>query len=419
MLKKTISSLLLSSVLACGLSAQNKPVLTSKEYEEKAQVRFQNYQLAEGFKAELWADESQTINPAAISFDSKGRLFVTEINRWRNGVDDIRSRHFMLMEDIQINSNSERLKMFKNHHEKFPLSYYSKAEDKVRLLEDTNGDGRADSSKFFATGFNDPLDGPGIGVIERDGKVYYTNIPHLWMLEDTNGDGVSDKKTSLQEGFGIRMSISGHDLHGLVWGPDGKLYFSVGDRGYSFTTKEGKTFHGPNEGAAFRCDPDGSNMEVFFDRLRNPQELQFDDYGNLFTADNDGDFGDLESIKYLVEGGDSGWHAGHQALGFFAKQYQYRSVKYAGKQKPLIPWLVEDLWKVKSDKHPAYLLPGVGQIEGGPSGFLFNPSNSLGKKYDDKFFVIHFRGSTLKSSISMFNVEDAGAGFKIVNHETF
>ncbi|MCM8536857.1 MAG: HEAT repeat domain-containing protein [Lentisphaeraceae bacterium] len=419
MIRKTLSSLLFSSFLLGGLCAEEKKVLTTKEYEEKAQVRFQNYKLPEGFKAELWADESQTINPAAISFDSQGRLFVTEINRWRNGVDDIRSRHFMLMEDIQINSNAERLEMFKKHTDKFPLSYYTKAEEKIRLLEDTNGDGRADSSKFFATGFNDPLDGPGMGVIERDGKVYYTNIPHLWMLEDTDGDGVSDKKTSLQEGFGIRMSISGHDLHGLVWGPDGKLYFSVGDRGYSFTTKEGKTFHGPNEGAAFRCDPDGSNMEVFFDRLRNPQELQFDDYGNLFTADNDGDFGDLESIKYLVEGGDAGWHAGHQALGFFAKQYDYRSVKYAGKKKPLIPWLVEDLWKVKSDKHPAYLFPGVGQIEGGPSGFLFNPSNSLGKKYDDKFFVIHFRGSTLKSSISMFNVEDAGAGFKTVNHESF
>ncbi|MCH2207237.1 MAG: HEAT repeat domain-containing protein [Lentisphaerales bacterium] len=408
-------------------SAQaEKKKLSHAEYDKKAELRIKNFKLPEGMKVELWADESQTTNPAAIYFDSQGRLFVTEIHRWRFGVDDIRQRKFMLDEDIAIQNSEDRVKMFKNHLDKAPMNklknpmdWYTQKADEIRILEDTDGNGRADKETLYAGDFNDPLDGPGIGVIERDGKVYYTNIPHLWVLEDKDGDGVAESRKSLQDGFGIRMSFSGHDMHGLVWGPDGKLYWSIGDRGFSFTTKEGKKFHGPNEGAAFRCNPDGSDLEVFYDRLRNPQELAFDDYGNLFTADNDGDGSDLERINYLVEGGDTGWHAGHQSIMSFTNDYKFRSNITTGEKKLMNPWETEEMWKVPFEGQPEFILPGIGQINGGPSGFVFNPSNSLGKKYDDKFFVIHFKGSVSRTSVTMFDVEDHGAGFKTANHELF
>ncbi|MDD7986041.1 HEAT repeat domain-containing protein [Lentisphaera marina] len=417
MLKFPKRSLWLSSCLIfCSLSLYSK---SPQDYEKAEAQKIKNFKMPAGFEAKLWADKSQITNPMAIAFDSRGRLFVTEIHRWRFGVDDIRHRPYMLLDDILIQSNEDRLTMYKKHYDKFPESHYTAKQDVIKVLEDKNGDGRADSARVYADGFNDILDGPGLGIIERDGKVYYTNIPHLWMMEDSNGDGLSDKRTSLQDGFGIRMSYSGHDMHGLAWGPDGKLYWSIGDRGFSFTTKEGKKFHGPNEGAVFRCDPDGSNMEVFYDRLRNPQELVFDDFGNLFTADNDSDKGDLERINYLIEGGDSGWHAGHQNLLAFASKLQFRSYDYAEKRSLNSAWISERLFYANEENQPAYVMPTIGQISGGPSGFLFNPSNSFGEKFNNKFFVNIFKGGSPKTRISMFDVEEKGAGFIMKNLEEF
>src|SRR5690606_30113183 len=111
-------------------------------------------------------------------------------------------------------------------------------------------------------------------------------------LEDADGDGVAEGREVIQSGFGPRFSLSGHDLHGFAWGPDGKLYFSVGDRGYHLETREGKILTNPGAGAVFRCEPDGSEMEVFYNNLRNPQELAFNEYGDLFTVDNNSDQGD-------------------------------------------------------------------------------------------------------------------------------
>jgi len=391
----------------------------SVDYDAEAALRIDTFRHPEGLTVDLWADSSQVKNATAIAFDGEGRLYVCEIHRWRKGVDDIRQRRSMLLEDILIESSADRLAMFKNHLDEFPMSHYTKEADLIRVVEDVDRDGRADKSRVYAGGFNDPLDGPGMGVIERDGIVYYTNIPHLWKLEDTDGDGLSDKRSSIQDGFGIRMSFSGHDMHGLAWGPDGKLYWSMGDRGYNVKTKEGAHYYGPNRGAVFRVNPDGSDLELFYKGLRNPQEIAFDDYGNLFTVDNDGDAGDRERIAYLVEGGDSGWHAGWQAVFSFVSDYKLRSSAYTGEKKILNPWLTEHMWELRQDGQPAFVLPPIGLVTGGPAGLVFNPSSSFGSEYDDKFFVLTYTSSPTSADMEMFNVEEAGAGYEVTNHEVF
>ena len=110
---------------------------------------------------------------------------------------------------------------------------------------DRDGDGVMDHATVFATGFNDEVDGLAAGVLARNGKVWFTNIPHLWLLEDKDGDGKAEQKKSLASGFGVRVGFLGHDLHGLRQGPDGRIYFSIGDRAASVTTLDGRKLHTP------------------------------------------------------------------------------------------------------------------------------------------------------------------------------
>lgn len=377
-----------------------------------AQDRIDAFTHSGDFKVSLYAGPSLTQNPTFFSFDSQGRMLMAEIARTFHGGDDVRSYDkAMTIDDISLQSNEERLAMYSNHADKIPLDHYTEVTDSIRQLRDDNNDGIADSSTLFAGGFNGALDGLGSGVLERDGKVFYTNIPHLWVLEDKNDDGVSDSRHSLQDGFGIRVSFMGHDMHGLAWGPDGRMYWTIGDRGYSFTTKEGKVMHGPNLGVVFRANPDGSDIEIFYHGVRNATELVFDEYGNLFTADNDGDQSDTERVNHLIEGGDSGWHAGHQSIMSFTKRLGLRSSKYTGEPTIPVAWIVNDISKPESDYHPAFLLPGILQLFTGPSGITYNPTNYLGDAYRNTFFMAQYGGSPAGSFVSKFKVQPNGASF--------
>ncbi|NBS04219.1 MAG: hypothetical protein EBS64_03155, partial [Verrucomicrobia bacterium] len=82
-----------------------------------------------------------------------------------------------------------------------------------------------------------------------DGWVYVTAIPDVWRLKDTDGDGVADVKELVATGFGCHIAYAGHDMHGLRLGPDGRIYWSIGDKGLNVTSKEGKKFYYPHRGA--------------------------------------------------------------------------------------------------------------------------------------------------------------------------
>ena len=396
--------------------------LTTEEYDREAELRISNFKLPEDIKATLFADPAQTQNPSAICFDEKGRMYIAEIHRWRAGVQDIRNEQRLLAQDIAIQSSADRLAMYQRDIMSRPLAFYSEFSDRIVVVEDSDKDGRADTSSVWADGFNDPLDGPGIGVLSGgNGTIYYTNIPHIWKLDDTDGDGNADKRESIQEGFGVRMSLSGHDMHGLVQGPDGKIYWSIGDRGYSITTKEGRHYHRPTEGAVFRCDPDGSNVEEYYRGLRNPQELAFDQFGNLFTCDNNADAWDTGRLVYILEGGDTGWRFGNQALLIFRDQLGLRTPDYehpGHSEVPLNPWTAEGVWEPQHEGRPAWALPPIDRVSWGPSGFVYNYGvTAMPERYANHFWICNFGGA--KGDLESFSVKERGAGFELDHHEVF
>ncbi|MCH2111989.1 MAG: ThuA domain-containing protein, partial [Planctomycetes bacterium] len=244
-------------------------------------------------------------------------------------------------------------------------------------------------------------DGTGAGVLVRGNEAWYTCIPDLWYLKDEDGDGVAEIKKSLHTGYGVRVALRGHDLHGLVVGPDGKLYFSIGDRGYNVTSQEGNQLVDPGSGAVFRCNFDGSDLELFCVGLRNPQELCFDDYGNLWTGDNNCDAGDRARVVYLMEGGDCGWRM----------NYQYRPDRG--------PWMPEGWWKPRFENQATFLNPPIANLTSGPSGMSHYPGTGLPPGYENSFFLADFTGGSNSSGVRRFTVEADGAGYRMDHDETF
>ena len=337
---------------------------------------------AEGFTVELFAAEPLLANPVAISLDGEGRVFVAETHRARTSALDVRDYPALLADDLASRTIEDRLALTKKS---FPADGQKLGVETevIRVVEDRDKDGKADFSAIYADGFNSVLDGAAGGVLARSGSVWFGSIPSLWKLDGFDKDGRAEKRTELLRGFGVRFGLAGHDLRGPVLGPDGRLYFSCGDRGTNVKPQNGAAIILPDEGAVFRCEQDGSHLEVFCRGLRDPRDLAFDKHGNLFTADRGSEQGDKARWLHLVEGGDYGWRIGwqHHPLGAARN-----------------PWLAEKLWMPPCEGQAAWTLPSVANIPDGPAGIAFGPGTGLSHQYDEHFFVGGLRGiSTWKS----------------------
>lgn len=366
-------------------------------------------QLEKGLKAEVWAAEPMLENPVAFAFDEHGRCFIAETNRLHDGVPDTRGHMQWLDDDIGARTIADRLEKYKKH--KYPD--FTKFSEQLRIVWDSTGAGKADKSDIFATGFNAIPDGLASGVLARKGTVYFTCIPDLYAFGAEKDKSTATSKKSLATGFGVRDQFVGHDLHGLRMGPDGKLYFSIGDRGLNVTTKEGKKLFNPDSGAVLRCDPDGSNLELVHVGLRNPQELAFDDYGNLFTYDNNSDSGDQARWVQIVEGGDSGWRCGYQ----YGTLMHHNGVAQGNRG----PWNTEKIWHVPGPNGapPAYVVPPLLHFGNGPSGLTYYPGVGLSDRYKGHFFACDFTAGAGNSVIWSLAVKPKGASFEVVDLHAF
>jgi quinoprotein glucose dehydrogenase len=346
---------------------------------------------AADLKVSLWASEPLLQNPVAIAFDEKGRCYVAECHRRHTSTLDIHMRMEWLDDDLACRRHEDLVA----YHEK---RLGDKAKDwmieseRIRILEDKDGKGRANDAITFSDGYRGLGEGIGAGILVRDGSVWYTCIPNLWLLKDTKGDGKADVRKALHTGFGVHLGASGHDMHGLRFGPDGKIYWSHGDRGFHVEA-EGKTFSFPDGGGVLRSNPDGSDLEIVCTGLRNPQELAFDDYGNLFTGDNNisiaPDVGETCRWTYVVEGADFGWRIG----------YQFMPTGGA--------WCGEEQWRLEA----GFQVPCVARLGHGPSGVTHHPGvAAIPDRYRDHFFMCDYPGG-----VWSFAMKPKGASFEMVD----
>ncbi len=363
-----------------------------------------SFRVPEGLKVELFAAEPMLANPVAFSLDEKGVAYVAETFRLHAGVTDTRGHMNWLDDDLACRTVADRVAMYRKYLGP-EFARYSVEQDRLRRLVDRDGDGRVDESTVFADGFNDPAVGIGAGVLARYGDVWYTCIPWLWKFRDNDNDGRADRREMLHQGYGVHVGFLGHDLHGLRFGPDGRLYFSIGDRGFNVTTLDNHSLVALESGTVLRCNSDGTDLEIFATGLRNPQELAFDEFGNLFTGDNNSDSGDRARWVYVMEGGDSGWRIGYQFIaGPIARG----------------PWNEEKLWYPHFDGQAAYIVPPIANLSDGPSGLTYDPGVSLlPDAYRRHFFLVDFRGASGQSGIRSFALKPKGASFELIDSKQF
>ena len=252
--------------------------------------------LPPGFEISLFASEPLIRNPTCLAFDRLGRAFVAQGPQFRSPKENTPG-------------------------------------DTINILIDHNHDGIADDVKVFAKGFNSIH-----GLAWKGKDLYVANAPDFTIVRDTNGDDIADEYIKIYTDLGNLE----HSLHGLNWGPDGKLYMSKGNsKGltqpgriapkpfrdlWGVESPKGspefpsskkftagtykKNYHNPSddwgrEGGILRCDDMGENLEIVSRGFRNPWDMAFDDGFNFIGTDNDQNDGDKIFMPFY--GAHFGW----------------------------------------------------------------------------------------------------------------
>jgi putative membrane-bound dehydrogenase-like protein len=240
----TFLSILLTTtnVFAAGrqLTGPYTPAATPALPGAEAQKKFA---LLPGFEARLFAAEPDVVNPVAMTWDARGRLWVVELYEYPLGA-----------------------------------SVGAKPRDCIKILEDTDADGRADKVTVFADGLN-----LATGILIGNGGVYVGQAPEFLFMQDTNYDDVADVRTVLLNGFGLDDR---HELlNGFIWGPDGWLYMTHGVFTHSRVKIPEASAPGVSVNAAVaRYHPRTKKFEVFADGTSNPWGVDFDRYGNAYVS---------------------------------------------------------------------------------------------------------------------------------------
>ena len=358
-----------------------------------------------------WASHPAIANSVGISLDDRGRAYVTIAKRRKQSSLDIRYHQDLVKKDLSLTTVDERRAWYRDYlsgKEWVPdrnrdglrdWRDLTVQKDNVTRVSDVDGDGLADSLRILNE-YHSEVTGIAGGVLAVGSDVFVAVEPDFLRYVDEDGDGFPETERLVATGFQVHMGQGGHNLSGVALGPDGRIYWSLGDKGHHVKTEEGRVFHAPNSGAVFRCEMDGSNVERYSMGERNAQELAFDAYGNLFSMDNDGDYpGEMERALYITEGSDHGWRLNWQWL----RKQDFTKISGIDAYNP---WMEEKLFLPARPGAAAYITPTIGNFGPGPCGFTANPGTALGPAFADCFFM-----TNQKSEVRVFKFRPNGAFF--------
>ena len=377
-------------------------------------------ELADSLTLRLWGVDSLVVSPIGIDIDDLGRVYYTSTNRAKNSEFDIRAHPDWEIPSIQLQTvedkraflrkelspeNSQKNTWLKdlNGDSSHDWRDMTVEGENIYRLYDSNNDGVADQSQLVVDDFHDEVTDVAGGVLAHDDDLYVGVGPDMWRMKDKNGDGIADEKTSMSHGYGVHIGFSGHGMSGVEMGPDGRIYWQIGDIGFNGKDKTGKKWEYPNSGVIARSNPDGSDFEIFASGLRNTHEFAFDEYGNLISEDNDGDHpGEKERLVYIVNGSDAGWRSNWQ----YGKYRDPENNTYK-------VWMDEKLWMPRFEGQAAHITPCIANYVSGPAGFVYNPGGALSAKYKNTFFVAEFVGNPAQSGVHAFKLKPNGATFDL------
>jgi putative membrane-bound dehydrogenase-like protein len=316
--------------------------------------------LPDDLEVSLWAESPMFYNPTNIDVDLRGRIWVAEAVNYRN-----------------FNNDSTKAL----HHG---------AGDRIMILEDRDGDGRAETSKIFVQD-KDLVSPLGIAVIGQ--KIIVSCSPHLIVYTDYNGDDIPDSKEILLTGFG--GLDHDHSLHAVVEGPDGQWYFNTGNAGphivkdkSGWTLRSGSLYTGGSPynkvnqgnmksddgrvwvgGLCLRVAPDGKGLKVMGHNFRNSYESAIDSYGNLWQNDNDDQVVACRT-SWLPEGGNAGYFSNDGTRYWQADHRPWQDIFTAH-------WHQDD---------PGVMPAGDRSGAGAPTGIVRYEGDELGDAYKGWLF---------------------------------
>ena len=345
-------------------SSYNKLTDEEKRLPENALL---GIEMASGLEASLFASEPMIGNPTNIDVDAKGRVWMCEAFNYRPDLNP----------DHPVKAKGDR----------------------ILILEDTDGDGKADTSKVFYQG-TDVNAALGIAVLGN--KVIVSCSPNVFVFTDENGDDIPEKKEVLFTHVGGEQHD--HAVHAFTFGADGKLYFNFGNAGEQLMDKDGNLVKDKEgiavtnkglpyrQGMVFRMNTDGTGLEVLGHNFRNNYEVATDAFGTMWQSDNDDDGNKSTRVNYVMEYGNYGYTDEITGAGWQARRTNMEA------EIPGRHWHQNDPGTI-----PNLLVTGAGS----PAGMCVYEGHQLPKIFNNQ--MIHAEAGN--NVVRAYPVANAGAGY--------